>query len=75
MAHEALPLQLGQDGERLLERAFGGSVHVEHAAQVDHVEHVQAEVAQIVVHRLGQLARARTPAARSRPRRAGPRSW
>jgi hypothetical protein len=36
---------------------------IEHDAQVDHVEGVQAEVAQIVVHGLGQLLRRerRTP--------------
>ena len=55
MAHQALPLQLGQDGERLLDRAFGRAMHVEHDPQVDDVEHVEAEIAQVVVHRLRQL--------------------
>ena len=75
MADQSLPLKLGQRGERLLDRTLGGPVDVEHDAQVDDVEHVEAEVAQIVVHRLGQLAWAREPGSTIRPRRAGRRSW
>ena len=55
VADQALALQLGEHGERRLDRALGGAVDAEHAAQVDHLEHVEAEVAQVVVHRLGQL--------------------
>ena len=55
MADQALPLQLGEHGERRLDRALGWAMHVEHAAQVDDVEHVEAEVAQIVVDGLRQL--------------------
>ena len=55
VTHQALPLQFGEHGERRLDRAFGGSMDAEHAAQVDHVEHIEAEIAQIVVHRLSQL--------------------
>ena len=57
MAHQTLPLQFGQCGERRFERAFDRALDVEHAAQVDDVEHVEAEVAQIVVHRLRQFFR------------------
>jgi len=27
-------------------------MRVEHAAEIDHVEHIEAEIAEIVVHRL-----------------------
>ena len=57
MAHQAFALQLGEDRERLLDRAFGGRsvLGAMHAAEVDDVDHVAAKIAQIVVHRLGQL--------------------
>ena len=58
VAHETLQLQFGQRSERLLERAVGRSMDAEHAAKVDDVEDVQAEVAKVVVNRVGQcLAR------------------
>ena len=75
VAHQALALQLGQHGERRLDRALGGAMDVEHDAQVDDVEHVEAEVAQVVVHRLRQFFAARRPGSTSRPRRAGRRPW
>ena len=50
-ADEALSLEIGEDGERRLDGAFGRSMHVEHDAQVDHVEGVDAEVAQVVMGR------------------------
>ena len=58
--------------ELLRDRAFGRAVDADHAAQVDHVERVQAEVAQVVVHRLRQLRRRerRLPRAVRGPRRA-----
>jgi len=34
-------------------------MHVEHAAKVDHVEHIEAEIAKVVVHRLGEFRRER----------------
>ena len=55
VAHQALPLELGQRRERRLDRPLGRAMHVEHDAQIDHVEHVEAEIAQIVVHRLRQF--------------------
>jgi hypothetical protein len=30
-------------------------MHIEHHAQIDHVEHIQSEVAQIVVYRFSQF--------------------
>ena len=55
MADEALLAQLGQRGERLLERAFGGAVDVEHAAQVHHVQHINPQVTQVTVDGFGQF--------------------
>ncbi len=46
---------MGQGGERRIDRPFGRRMHVEHEAKIDHVEHVEPEVAQIVVHRSDQL--------------------
>jgi diketogulonate reductase-like aldo/keto reductase len=37
------------------QRAFGWAMDVQHAAQVDDLDHVDAEIAQVVVHRLSQL--------------------
>ena len=51
MAHQALPLKIGQDGERRLDRTFGGSVDRAHDPQIDDLERVEAEIAQIVVDR------------------------
>ena len=55
MPHQPLALQVGQDAERRLKRAFGRVVHVEHAAQVDDLEYLQTQVAQVVVDRRGEL--------------------
>ena len=52
---QALPLQFGQGGERLLQRALGRPVDVQHAAQVDQLQRLQTEVAQVVVYRPRQL--------------------
>jgi hypothetical protein len=38
-----------------LDRPLGRAVHVEHDAQIDDVQHLQAQVAQIVVDCLGQF--------------------
>jgi len=46
-------------------------MQVEHAAEINHVEHIQAQIAKIVMHRLGQFftreSRVHDP---SSPRRA-----
>ena len=55
MADQAILLKLRQDGERLLNGAFGGAMSTEHDAQIDHLERIQAEIAQVVMHRLGKL--------------------
>ena len=57
VADEPLALQLGQRRELFLQRPLLRAVDAEHAAQVHHVEHVQAEVAEVVVHRLRQFGR------------------
>ena len=51
---EPLLLQFGQRRQRCLDRAFGGAVDTEHDAQIDHVEHLEPEIGQVVVHRLGE---------------------
>ena len=70
VADQALPLELGEHGQRCLDRALPGTVAVPHDAQIDDVEHVEAQVAQIVVHRLRSVLGARWPDARRRRRRA-----
>lgn len=52
VSDQSLVLQFGQRGERRFERALGGAVDVEHAAEVDDLEHVETKVTQIVVHGL-----------------------
>ena len=49
VAHEALPLKIGQNRERRLDRPFGGSVDRAHDPQIDDLEHVEPEIAQIVL--------------------------
>jgi hypothetical protein len=51
MADQALSLQFGQRRQRCLDRPFGRVRDVEHRAQVDDVQHVQPQIAQVVVHR------------------------
>ena len=72
MADEALPLQLGERRQRRLDRALGRAVDVEHDAQVDDLERVEPQVAQVVVHRAASDPRPRTPGFHepSAPRRA-----
>ena len=55
VTHQALSLKVGQNRERRLDRPFGGAMDAEHAAEVDHVEHIQIEIAQIVVDCLSQF--------------------
>ena len=49
LADQPLSLELGQRGERLLDRAFARPVNLAHHAQVDDVERLDAEVAEVVV--------------------------
>jgi hypothetical protein len=73
MADQPLALQIGKDGQRPLDRAFGRRVVAQHAAHVDHFQHVEPEIAQIIVHRGGDF-RARHCRMR-RLIRAWRRSW
>jgi hypothetical protein len=50
MSNQALALQLGQRRERRLDRTLGRAMHVEHDAQIDDVENIEAEIAQVVMH-------------------------
>ena len=70
MADQALPLQLGQRGERRLDRALARPVAVAHHAQIDDLQRVDAQVAQVVVHRARQLGGRHAPGSTRRPRRA-----
>ena len=56
-AHQTLALKIRQHGERRLDGALGRSRHVEHDAQVDDIERVHAEMAQVVVDRAGEILR------------------
>ena len=55
MTHEALPLELGERRERRFDRPFGRAVRAEHDPKIDHVQHVEAEIAEVVVHGLLQF--------------------
>ncbi len=55
VTYEALALQLGEDGKRLLDGAFGWYRRAEHDAEVDDVERVQTQIAKVVVDGLRQL--------------------
>jgi hypothetical protein len=57
MPDQALALQVGQNRQLFLDRAFGRTMNAEHEAHVDHVQHVQPQIAQIVMHRAGQFGR------------------
>ena len=50
-----MPLQVREYGQRGFERTFRGAVRVEHGAQIDDIDDVDAEIAQIVVHGLRQF--------------------
>jgi hypothetical protein len=72
MAHKPLALEVGEDRQRRLDRALGRAVRVEHGPEIDHVQHIETEIAQIVVHGLqsaasGEKAGSQEPSA---PRRA-----
>jgi len=70
VTHQALPLQVRQHCERRFERPLNRMMRVEHAAKVDDVEHIDAEIAKIVVDGLRQVLAGRGPAAMSHPCRA-----
>lgn len=55
MTHQTLSLQVREHGERRFERPFRGVMYVEHRSQIDDVEYIHAEIAEIVVDRLGQF--------------------
>ena len=57
VAYQALLLEPGQNRERRFNRAFCRLVDIKHHAQVDHIQRVQAQVAEVVVNRAGQLFR------------------
>jgi PHP family Zn ribbon phosphoesterase len=52
---QALPLEIGQHCQRRFDRPFGWAVHVEHDPEIDDIKHIEAEIAEIVVHCRGQL--------------------
>ncbi len=52
---QPLLLQLGQGRQRGLDRSLGWTMDGAREAQIDHLEHVQAQVAEVVVHRIGQV--------------------
>ena len=53
----ALPLKFGQNGERRLDRPFGRPMDLAHDPEVDDLERVEPEMAQIVVDRTLELGR------------------
>ena len=55
VAHQTLPLKLGQDRERRLDRSFGGPVDIPHDPQVDDLQRIEPEIAEIVVDRALKL--------------------
>ena len=55
MTHEALMLEFRKGGQRRLDRALRRLIRVEHDAKIDDIEHVELQVAQIVMHGLLQL--------------------
>jgi len=55
VSHESLPLQVREDGESRVDQLAGTISVVEHVAKIDDVEHVDAQIAQVVVHRSDQL--------------------
>ena len=75
MADQPLPLQLGERGEWLRDRALRSARGRAHDAQIDDVERVEPEVAQIVVNRLRQLVRAQRRDPRRVRARAARRPW
>ena len=64
MADQALSLELGERGERLLDRFLARPVAASHEPQVDDVENVDAEVPDSCRGRRWQGPRARSPGSR-----------
>jgi hypothetical protein len=54
---QSFALKLGQHAERRLDGPFGRPMDVEETAEVDHIQHLQAQVAQVVLDCLGQFFR------------------
>ncbi len=55
MTDQALLLELRQSAQRRLDRSLGWSMDIKHGAQIDHVEHIQSPIAEIVVNGGGQF--------------------
>ena len=55
MTNEALLLQLGKDCQRRFDRPLRASASAARDSEIDHVEHIEAEVAEVVVHGLRQV--------------------
>ena len=55
VSHESLPLQVREDGEPSFDQCAGTLSIVEHVAEVDYVDDIDVQIAQIVVHGLDQL--------------------
>jgi hypothetical protein len=68
MADQALGLEVGQGSQRFCNRVLVGS-KVAADTQIDDLQRVQAEMAQIVLHRAGEVL-AGVPQARTCPVRA-----
>src|SRR5277367_6794037 len=55
VTNQTLLLELGQNGDRPLNRALGWFTDAKRTAQVDHVEHIQTQIAKIVMNRGSQV--------------------
>jgi hypothetical protein len=55
MPHQTLPLEFGQGRERRLDRSLGRAMRIEHDPKIDHLQRVEPEIAQIVMHGPGQF--------------------
>ncbi len=55
MPYQAFLLKLSQDGEWRLHRTLGWFPNAEHAAQVDKIQHIQTQIAKIVMNLRSQL--------------------
>ena len=55
VAHQTSSLEVGQHRERGLDRPLGGLMDGEHTAKIHHLEHVEGEIAQVVVDSSSQL--------------------
>src|ERR1035437_583402 len=55
MTHQTFLLKFRQNRERCLDRSLSGFMNAKHTAQVDHIDHIQPQIAEVVVNRCGQL--------------------